>query len=199
MGIKAGLTYGLGISLGFASFQASRLPQTQPGGSAYVDGNLIDLVAGNLRLVQSHVQQLASNGVGSLSTGKLDELTMKITPPNAPAEGNAQFTREVEGLRGDFRDTLARNSSYVRVYDLAVGIAIAEGQSSVPDPGTKPIMRDSLANSLPIAKELQSVVNPVLLEIIITGIDNNTVQDAHKEIQMIRETYQKNFYDSPIM
>jgi hypothetical protein len=148
---------------------------------------------------QSHVEYLANNGVGGLWTGKLDELTMEMTPPRAPGQGNAQWTNELAGLRGDFRDAVARNSSYVPVYDLAVGIAIAEGQSSVPDPAARPIMRDSLANSLPLANQLQSVVNPALLQSVITGIDNNTIQDAHNEIQRIREAYQKNFYDSPIM
>jgi hypothetical protein len=50
-----------------------------------------------------------------------------------------------------------------------------------------------------LANQLQSVVNPALLQSVITGIDNNTIQDAHNEIQRIREAYQKNFYDSPIM
>jgi hypothetical protein len=190
MGHKAGGTYGLGVSLALALFESAKLAS---GFSA--NASIVDLLRSMLTTAQSFDRYLVNEGVRGRGSTSLNNVLLEIAPGHGPSDGWFAFYGRIKALRGDYQMDFSTQSSLVLVYELGGGIGIAEGQASSPDPHARPLAIQALKNSLAVAKNLTSVVDPSLLEKLVTG----TTVDLHTEIQRVSEKYQSDFSNSPIM
>jgi hypothetical protein len=152
MGVKAGNVYGLGVQLGICSFFASR-------------GDTSNAKKG-LGFALNNVNALVAQGVG-LNANELNQA--KANPTQS----------KLEALRGDYRDTLS-STKYLHLFDFAVGVGLAEGQSSVPDAAAHVLAKEALTNAGTHEKNL-------------LGYGLVPVTDKHDVIQVFREAWQERF------
>jgi len=161
--------YGLGVSMGFASFQS-----LVPSGFFYARDALMQ--------ARGFANQL--NGY--------DKLKLDITPLNEmiKAPGNSQeLASRIVTTRGEYSGTLQKfYKPGGDAYDLGVAISIAEAQATVGDPA-RGIVLSSLINAKAPAKRLGLPVSD--LSNIIRQVNQGAPMDSiYNQITYLRGKFQ---------
>lgn len=175
---SAAQAYGLGVSMGFASFQSI------VGGGGYWPAR------DALVQAKGFANQL-KGGVPNLNVAALDEM---INHLNQMPEGNWQSSLSnvaprIVTTRGEYSGTLQQASKRAGdAYDLGVAISIAEAQATAGE-AARQIVRSSIANARVPAKRLGL---PALeLNNIVTQIDQGApLGSVYNQITYVRGKYQ---------
>lgn len=168
-GTVAAKAYGLGVSMGFASFQS-----VVPSGFFYARDAL----------------EQARDFANQLNA--YDNISLNIAPLNEmiKAPGNSQgLASRIVATRGEYSGALQKfNKRGGDAYDLGVAISIAEAQATVGDPA-RGIVGSSLINAKAPAKRLGLPVSD--LSNIIRQVNQGAPMDSiYNQITYLRGKFQ---------
>ena len=192
MGRLAGDTYGLGISLAFASYQASRVP------AGSFPGALLDALASALQTAEDFANDLETQfSIGGKNPARIQSLYLQVRPRPGVAGDPHGLQAPIESLRGDYRSAFSPTPLYLDVFDLAVGLGLAEAQSTTSE--TLWLVADALKNTiavtkLPSASQLGAVI-PVQQ---LSQIDARS-PSVHDRLSAVRQEYQTLLTNSPLI
>jgi hypothetical protein len=178
MSRKAGLSYGLGVSLGLGSYFASRGLSEQKSAR--------DIIRDHVVALQAEGIPVTTTAVDAIVFQKYDTKLGIFLPVPQP-EVHATFA----AARGSYRDELYTKSQYGPVYDFGERIGLAEGQASAGgDPAAAELARDALRQAREKASALRDY-----------GISPSDVPATpdHPTILKKRQEWQKLFTESPAL
>ena len=170
-------SYGLGVSMGLASFQASR-----------AQGEYPIIVRDELNQARKFAYLVKGN-VKNLDVNQLEQMLESLRNTDDPRSTVQQIAAQLPSVRGSYSVTIRKSS--VRegnAFDLGVDMAIAEGQATVGE-DARGIVRSSLANAKGPAKSLG--LNVSELDNIVAQIDQGVpIADVYNQIAYLRGKYQ---------
>jgi hypothetical protein len=177
----AGNAYGLGVSMGFASFQATTLRDRW--GDAYWEA--VKQARQFAHLVQGAVPELDPAPLRVLDQEFVNDVNARI---DTDAKQGSYYSR-VLALRGQYSSTLHQATKQLgNAYDLGVAISIAEGQATVGEPA-RGIVRSSLVNAQALATNL-GVSTSELAGIILQIDQGVAVNGIYGQVTQLRGKYQ---------
>jgi hypothetical protein len=195
---QAETTFSLANRLGVSLFQASIVPP--PGRT--LNGKIIEYAHQGLVEAKSHSQRLSGLGLSVGPDSGLDALISETSPTSGGAYNSnfGGFYSRVNSVTQDYRSRVYRYPRYGAVFDFSLNLAIAEGQSSIPDPNSRKYAREALLNAAAWArhKDISAIIDPSPLLSIAQRISSGANHmDVYNEIVRWRETYQAQLRDTP--
>ena len=177
----AGNAYGLGVSMGFASFQATTLRHTW--GDAYWEA--IKQALRFAKLVHGPVPALDPAPLKVLDSEFASDVNARV---DVDAKQGSYYSR-ILALRGQYSATIRQATKQMgNAYDLGVALSIAEAQATAGEPA-RAIVRSSLVSAQTPASSLGLSTSE--LAGIIAQIDQGTaLQSIYGQIVSLRGKYQ---------
>lgn len=195
---QAETTFSLANRLGVSLFQASIVPP--PGGT--LNGAVITYAHQGLVEAKSHSQRLSGLGLPVGPDSRLDALISETTPISGGVYNSnfGGFYSRVNSVTQDYRSRVYRYPRYGAVFDFSLNLAIAEGQSSIPNANSRQYAREALLNAAAWArhKDISAIIDPSPLLGIAQRISSGANHmDTYNEIVRWRETYKAQLRDTP--
>jgi hypothetical protein len=189
---KKPAAYGLGVSMGFASFQlqvaATKHVNDQ---DAYLQA--VGSAAGALKFVRS-INEAKDAPANMLDPNVLDSYVKVSNNVAQQSDENYVYIvkrqyEELVAVRSSYAATLSRVSpDLANAYNLGVNLAIAEGQTTAGEPARQ-IVYASLVNARGAAQALKLDMSELNVCIELAG-GKTSLEELRNKISSVRTSYQ---------